>query len=323
MKAAARVVTVLVLLLAAVVISACGSSGTSGSSSPATKDATFLVIGENTSASQITSAHAPYLVGTLKPKAAWLTNYHSFPASSSLGEYIALTSGQYTHCEANNDLPATCHQNINNVYQQLAGTGRTWREYSEGAANACDIVDHGAAFAKNIYSAHHDPAIYYTGLYGTSYDEAIEPRAACRLHDLPMGTTGPDNTSIMDAALRSGNVGDLNVIIPNDCENGHDPCGTKDPVSQFDDFVAREIPKIMASPSYGKGSSIIITWDEGADKPLDPANPLLLAVGPAVKPGTVTAGSYNHYSLLRTLENRFHLAPLAKAKPAKPLPLYR
>ena len=37
----------------------------------------------------ITPAHAPYLTGTLKPKAAWLTNYHSFGKSSSLGQYIA------------------------------------------------------------------------------------------------------------------------------------------------------------------------------------------------------------------------------------------
>ena len=30
----------------------------------------------------------------------------------------------------------------------------------------------------------------------------------------------------------------LNFVVPNDCENGHDPCATTDPVSQFDAFVA-------------------------------------------------------------------------------------
>jgi hypothetical protein len=282
----------------------------------------FLVIGENTSASQITPAHAPYLTGTLRPKASWVTSYHSFKKSSSLGDYIAMTSGQFIKCEANNDLPDRCHQAKDNVFQQLQATGRTWFEFNEGAANACDIVDHGAAWSKNIYSAHHDPAIYYTGLHGKVYDEAIAPKAACREHDLAMGTTGPNDTSTMDAALASGRVGALNVLVPNDCENGHDVCGTKDAVRQFDDFLAREVPKIQASPAYGADSTIIVTWDEGADPPRNPANPLLLAIGAGVKPGTVSSGSFNHYSLLATMEARLGLPKLAHARTARALPIF-
>ncbi|MEA2131797.1 MAG: phosphatidylinositol-3-phosphatase [Solirubrobacteraceae bacterium] len=283
--------------------------------------ATFVIIGENTSASQITATHAPYLVKTLKPHAAWLTTYHSFTKSSSLGNYIAMTSGQFTRCEAHNDLPDRCHQNIDNVFQQLQRAGKTWTEFSEGAANPCDIVDHGAAWSKNIYSAHHNPALYYTALHGKGYDEAITPSTACRQHNLAMGTTAPNDTSTMDATLRSGEVSDLNVIIPNDCENGHDPCATKDPVRQFDDFLAREIPKIQASPAYDANSRIIITWDEGADKPRDPGNPLLLAIGSKIHPALVSSGSYTHYSLLRTIEDGFSLPRLAHAKTAKALPL--
>jgi len=283
----------------------------------------FLVIGENTSASQITPAHAPYLTGTLKPRAAWVTTYHSLRRSSSLGDYIAMTSGQFTKCEADNDLPDHCHQARSNVFEQLQASGRTWFEFNEGAANACDIVDHGAAWSKNIYSAHHDPAIYYTVLHGTGYDEAITPKAACREHDLPMGTTAPDDTSTMDAALAAGRVGALNVLVPNDCENGHDVCGTHDAVRQFDDFLAREIPKIQASPGYRAGGTIIITWDEGADPPRDPANPLLLALGAGVRPGVVATGSYDNYSLLATVEARLGLQRLAHARTARGLPIFR
>ena len=324
-----RIAVVAAVLGAGGVIAGCGGSTTTSDHSKATASSgaasakTFLIIGENTSASQITAAHAPYLVDTLKPRAAWLTSYHSFTNSSSLGNYIAMTSGQFTRCEANNDLPTTCHQSIGNVFQQLQSTGRTWFEFNESAANACDIVDHGAAWSKNIYSAHHNPALYYTGLHGNGYDEAMAPNATCREHNLATGTTGPDDTSAMDAALAAGKVGDLNVIVPNDCENGHDPCGTKDPVRQFDDFLRREVPKIQASPAYGTDSSILITWDEGADKPLDPGNPLLVAVGSKVRPGVVSTGSYNHYSLLRTLEDSFSLPHLAHATTVKPLPIYR
>ena len=114
--------------------------------------------------------------------------------------------------------------------------------------NACDPIDSGAAWARNIYSAHHNPALYFTGLQGGRVDEAIAPAAACRTNDLAMGTTGPDDSSAFDAALQAGAVGDLNLVIPNDCENGHDPCGTGDRIRQFDDFLARRCPGSKPPP---------------------------------------------------------------------------
>lgn len=308
------------VLGAAGLVAACGSSR---AARPAASARTFLIIGENTSASQITARHAPYLVGTLKPRAAWLTTYHSFPQASSLGDYIAMTSGQFTRCEANNALPGACHQRVDNVFQQLQRSGRTWFEFSESAANACDIADHGAAWSKNIYAAHHNPALYFIGLHGTRYGKAIAPSASCRDHNLAMGSTAPDDTTTMDRALRSGAVGDLNVIVPNNCENGHNACGTKDPVRQFDGFLAREVPKIQASPAFGAGSTILITWDEGAIKALRLGDPLLVALGRDVRTGVVSTGSYDHYSLLRTLEDRFGLAHLAHARTAPALPIFR
>src|SRR5436190_11140722 len=54
----------------------------------------FVIIGENTSADQITAAHAPYLTKQLRRRSAWLTNYHSLRhRTSSLGDYIGMTSG--------------------------------------------------------------------------------------------------------------------------------------------------------------------------------------------------------------------------------------
>jgi hypothetical protein len=125
----------------------------------------------------------------------------------------------------------------------------------------------------------------------------------------------------MDRALATGHVGQLTVLVPNDCENGHDPCGTKNPVRQFDRFVAREVPKIERSPAFGLTGTIIITWDEGGDPPLNPGNPLLLAVGAGIHTGTISTGSYNHYSLLRTLEDHFGLPHLGRAQSAPPLPI--
>jgi len=277
----------------------------------------FLIVGENTSYEQITPAHAPYLTGTVRPQGAWLSNYHSFTKSSSLGEYIAMVSGQYTRCEANNDLPDHCHQRAPSLFAQLASSGRTWRDWEESMANACSPLDSGAAWSRNIYSAHHNPALYFTGIQGGRFDEAIAPKAACRDDDLPMGTTTtPDDTSAFDQALAGGDVGNFNLIVPNDCENGHDPCGTRDPVRQFDAFLAREVPKIEASPAFGPDAAILITWDEGADPPHNPGHVLLAALGPPVRAGITDRSRHDHYGLERTLAQAFGVAPPAHARRA-------
>ena len=276
----------------------------------------FLIVGENTSYEQITPRHAPFLTGTIKPQGAWLTNAHSFTTSSSLGQYIALVSGQFTKCEGNNALPDHCHQRVPSLFAQMTATGRTWRDWEESMANPCSPLDSGAAWSKNIYSAHHNPALYFTGLQGGVYDEAIAPATPCRTDDLPMGTTGPNDTSAFEQALTTGAVGTLNFISPNDCANGHDPCGTKDPVRQFDDFLAREIPLIQASPAFGSDGVIVVTWDEGADPPHKPGHVLTAVLGPQVTAGAVDATRHDHYGIERTLAEGLGVAPLAHARRA-------
>jgi hypothetical protein len=264
----------------------------------------FLIVGENTSYSQVTAAHAPYITRTLRPEGAWLSNYRTFPQSGSLGQYIAMVSGQFNRCEANNDLPARCQQSLPNLFGQLASSGRSWRDWQESMPAHCYHFDAGLPSRHNEYSAHHNPALYFTGL-----------RATCRASDPPMGDTGAKATGSFDMALASGDVGNLNLIVPNDCENGHDPCGG-DPVRHFDAFLAREVPRIEASPAFGNDGVIFITWDEGADPPKDPAHVATLVLGPLVRPAVVDHSRHDHYGLERTLATGFGLPPLAKAKRA-------
>jgi hypothetical protein len=278
----------------------------------------FLIIGENTSYAQLTAKRAPYLVGSLKPRSAWLTRYSALARTKSLGEYVGMTSGQFIHCQALDHLPQHCHQAVDNVFHQLSARRRSWNVYLESMINPCDFVDHGTTWSANKYAAHHNPIIYYDNLERAIYDDAVKPGAACVAHDLPMGTgLAPGDTSAMDAALSAGNVGDLTTIIPDDCENGHDLCaGHKDAVRSFDGFLAREVPKIEASPAFADGT-LIITWDEGGDPPQQPEHVLTVVSGPHVSPGTF-AGRYDHYSLLRTLEDGFGLPALRHARTAHP-----
>ena len=133
-----------------------------------------------------------------------------------------------------------------------------------------------------------------------------------------MGTTGPNDTSAFDTALAGREMPRFNFIVPNDCENGHDPCGTKDAIRQFDDFLAREIPKIEASPSFDTHSAIVITWDEQGDGTPHDNRVGSVWLGPLVRPGTYK-GTWSHASMLRTIEDGFSMGHVAHARTANPI----
>src|SRR4051812_37898889 len=189
----------------------------------------FLIVGENTGYGKITPAHAPYITGTLRPQGAWLTSQHSFPRSKSLGNYIAMVSGQFSRCAARNKLPAACRQNAPNLFAQLTRAHRTWRSWQQSMPSPCYPRDNGSHDAGKPSPAHHNPALYFTNL-----------ASSCPADDVPMGSTRAGDTSAFDAALAAGRVADFNLVVPDNCSNGHDACGAADPVRSFDAFLARE-----------------------------------------------------------------------------------
>jgi hypothetical protein len=279
----------------------------------------FVLMGENQGLNRLTPARSPYLAQSIKPRAAFLTRYTGATLGGSLANYLAMVTGRFTRCDLNDDLPsARCSHPWDSLFGQLDRRGITWREWAESADSACDIFDHGSAWSGNIYTAHHQPAIYLTKIHGHGYDEAIAPSGECQRDVLPMGTTAPDDTTAFDAALATGDVGRFNLVVPNDCEDGHDPCApVRDGVRQFDDFLAREVPKIEASPAFGADGLIIITYDSGTSA----KHPQVLfdVLGPQVRHGAYGARSYNHFSFLRTVEDGFgipqHLGRAAHASP--------
>jgi hypothetical protein len=128
-------------------------------------------------------------------------------------------------------------------------------------------------------------------------------------------------------------------ISPNLCNDGHDaPCVTGQPggLAQIDKFLATWVPLIMASPAYKDGGLILITFDEGSTATaccgetsgFSSSHPNtvspglrgpgggdvgLVALSPFIKPGTVSKLAYNHYSMLRTIEDIFRLPYLGDA----------
>jgi hypothetical protein len=278
----------------------------------------FLIIGENTTYSHLTATNAPYLLGTIRPRAAWLTNYYA-ATHWSQANYVALVTGQFTRCEQQ-DGGIACHQNIDNLYHQLDAAGRTWRVWLEAGTAKCDTGS-GSSCASNTpcpltgFYTTGNPPILFDDIEGPGgVWSPTTPSAECLANDIPAGTP-TSGMSSFNADLATGHVASFNMIIPNGCEDGEANCKpVNNRYTQFDDFLAREVPKIEASPAFGNNGVIIVTYDEderagglAAKNGLGSGGHVVCAIiSRLAAPGSYSQ-TYYHYSLLRTLEDGYRL----------------
>ena len=112
-------------------------------------------------------------------------------------------------------------------------------------------------------------------------------------------------------ALAAGTVPSFNLVLTNGCEDGEGNCKpTNNRYRQFDDFLAREVPKIQASPAFGNDGVIVITYDEderagGLAKKngfASGGHVVCAILSSLAAPGSY-GGTFYHYSLLRTMED--------------------
>jgi hypothetical protein len=291
----------------------------------------FLIIGENTTYSHLTATNAPYLLGTIRPQAAWLSNYYA-ATHWSQANYVALVTGQFTRCEQH-DGGIACHQNIDNLFHQLDVAGLTWTVWLEAGTAKCDTGSGGSCASNTAcplagFYTTGNPPILFDNIEGPGgVWSPTAPSQECLANDIPAGTP-TDGMSTFNAALAAGQVARFNMVIPNGCDDGEANCKpVNHRYTQFDNFLAAEVPKIEASPAFGSNGIIIIVYDEDERAGgLAPKNGLGSGghVACAIISPLATAGSYSqkyyHYSLLRTLEDGFRLGGyLGNANAVTPL----
>jgi len=181
------------------------------------------------------------------------------------------------------------------------------------------------ATAKDQYAARHEGFMYFESVIGKrSYCDAHILSFRPLLKDLKKASTTPS----------------FSWITPNLCNDGHDsPCANGQPggLVSITAFLKSWLPKIMGSPAYKTGM-IVITFDEastsdssaccGEKSGKSASHPNVaepgqtgpgggrvgaLVLSPFVLPGTVSQVRYNHYSLLRSIEDIFGLSHLGDA----------
>ena len=89
-------------------------------------------------------------------------------------------------------------------------------------------------------------------------------------------------------------------------------------VQRADAFLHRLDRQLVASPAHRSGILLVVTFDEGtSDRGLHGqpggGHVATIVVGPGVTAGGRDPTPYDHYALLRSLEQRFGLRPLRHA----------
>lgn len=228
---------------------------------------------------------------------------------------------------------------VRTLPDQLEQAGFTWKGFMEdldrdpmrddpqtctaGRIGQADPTERAAI--GDQYAAKHDPFVYFHTI--------LDRPARCAGHIVKLDELKTDLRRIVTTPNYS-------FITPNLCNDGHDlRCadGETGGLVGINRFLKKWVPVITRSPAFRKDGLLIITFDESDgqapdafeaccnEKPLptDPNQPGLQGPGggrigavllsPYIRPGTVSSVPYNHYSLLRSVEDIFDLGHLGYA----------
>lgn len=295
---------------------------------------------------------APYLADSLVRRGAFLRQYFG-TGHLSLDNYISMISGiapnpstqadcgrytEFVHTGNSADgqpigkgcvYPAS----VSTIANQLTARKLSWKAYMEDMGNdparepaTCAHAAIGEfdaterATASDQYAAKHNPFVYFHSIIDTP---------TCHKNVVPLSGLESDLGSV---ATTPNYV----FVSPNLCHDGHDrPCRNGEPggLLSANEFLMHWIPLIQKSKAYRDDGLIIVTFDESGsadasaccNEPTGPNTDSPGTHGPGggrtgavllsrfIAGGTVSDTPYNHYSMLRSVEDLFRLPHLGYA----------
>lgn len=232
---------------------------------------------------------------------------------------------------------------------QMATAGMTWKAYVEDIANGeaagqPATCRHPAPEAADPSQAPLPGDAYLTWRNPFVYFSALTEGPECAADDVGLDKLTAD----LKTAKKTPT---LSYIVPNACHDGGEtPCAPEQPagLAGAEGFLKTVVPQIAASDAYEEGGLIAITFDQApqqgpsadsssccatpeypnlpapASAPAPPTGPVkpsggggqvgLLLISPFVEAGSIDeTGYYNHFALLRSIEELLGLPPLGYA----------
>lgn len=309
-------------------------------------DHVVVLTEENEDASETFGPDSPAVyLKALRRKGVFLPNYYG-TGHASLDNYISMVSGQPPYPPTMGDCLGlslwSCVQGQGlrggrHLADQLEDKHLSWRSYQDGTSTPCFHAKYAAGDlspdpyqgnsttgAKN-YADRHNPFLYFP--------DVIEDQARCAAHQRPFTDLAKD--------LARNTLPAFSFITPDTCNDGHDdPCAGQKAggLTTADAFLKRNLPALLSYLARHNGL-LIVNFDEGF-VPSDPTAVLSNAsdyacpscaglglggrtgavlVSPRLRQGATVTTGYDHYSLLRTLEDSFgiseHLGSASSAQP--------
>jgi phospholipase C len=257
---------------------------------PDWKGTVFTIVMENHSQSQIFgNSDAPF-INQLANQNAIAKGYHDSYVHPSEPNYIWMVSGENFGILNDNDPGSGNHIDSKSwLADQLEASGLTWKTYQESMGGPCQLSSH------DTYAAKHNPFIYFDDINGWD-GNTMRPGQRCTDHVV--------DYSQFDTDLASGQLPKYAFITPNLQDDMHDGS-----IAQGDQWLAREVPKILGSKEFNDGGALFLLWDEGGG--LIPGDdPPMIVISPHAKPGFVSTASYDESSYLKTVQNILGLQEL-------------
>ena len=236
----------------------------------------MMVVLENTDYAQ--AIQQPFLA-KLASLGANLTNFYA-ETHPSQPNYIAMVSGS-TH-GVKSDSPVNL--NVKHIGDLLEAKQKTWKAYVEQFPGNCF---QGAT--SGIYARKHVPFISFTNV----------SKSAARCGNVV-------DASELDQDMQNGTLPDYSFYTPNMNDDGHDTGAANADQWLSDNFGTR-----LQDPKFMQDLLFIVTFDEGTTFGSNQIYTVLY--GDSVVPGSVASARYDHYSLLRTIEDTLGLGNLGQS----------
>ena len=105
----------------------------------------------------------------------------------------------------------------------------------------------------------------------------------------------------------------FSLVVPDLCHDMHD-CA----VATGDRWLTSFLKPLLGSPGLGNGV-VFVVFDEGTSNAGGGGHVPALVLGSPVRPGARVSAPLDHYSVLRTIEESWHLALLGDSASAAPI----
>jgi phosphatidylinositol-3-phosphatase len=274
----------------------------------------FVIMMENTGYNTlIGNPNAPF-INFAVANTGLATNYFGVTHPSQ-PNYIAATSGGLNGVINDNDI----NINVVNIVDQLESHGKTWKAYMQSLSLCATKLDH--ACGNQLYERKHNPFVSYLDVQ----TDAVRMANVVDFSDFATD-------------LANNTVPDFVWISPDQCHDMHgraatsaDPCDfsqVQPLITTGDTFLRDTVVAILSSKAWKDNSVIFITWDEadftgsgfqgfGDDSGCCDSvagqgggHVVMLVISKSVRRARTSDDAANHYSMLATIEDGWHLGCL-------------